>query len=285
MTGPMIATQQNTIFARQHPGANKSNRHKSALLLDTRLSSSLLLPNSTRHSVTSRIEHNSRLLSHLIFSTRHLNATPEKRNFAGKFNTYVRLFAASRSLAKPKIAPPQLQPQRRTSDAKACPHAFLNSTRSRAFQLFSSLVPFSISPLRAVRRASLRAVSPARTVFSVLNAAALCVFISAASCEPSGELPYLPFHPHVTVFSLTPPALSAYYSRSTLGAKSGFRAFPGHSCEPPGELRYALFHPRVSRPSRITWASGAPRKTRSKRMMSSCLSARFASARIAAPGA
>jgi hypothetical protein len=41
----------------------------------------------------------------LIFSTRHLNATPEKRNFAEKFNTCVRLFAASHSFAKLKIAP------------------------------------------------------------------------------------------------------------------------------------------------------------------------------------
>jgi len=42
------------------------------------LSSSRILKNSTRHSVTSRIERNSRTLSDLFFSTRHLNATPEK---------------------------------------------------------------------------------------------------------------------------------------------------------------------------------------------------------------
>jgi hypothetical protein len=41
------------------------------------LSSSCILHNSTRHSVTSRIERNSRPLSDLNFSTRHLNATPE----------------------------------------------------------------------------------------------------------------------------------------------------------------------------------------------------------------
>jgi hypothetical protein len=49
-------------------------------LVDTSLSSSLIPSNSTRHSVTSRIERNSRVLNYLIFSTRQLNATPEKRN-------------------------------------------------------------------------------------------------------------------------------------------------------------------------------------------------------------
>jgi hypothetical protein len=39
------------------------------------LSSRPISANSTRHSVTSRIEDNCRLLSDLIFSTRHLNAT------------------------------------------------------------------------------------------------------------------------------------------------------------------------------------------------------------------
>jgi serine/threonine protein kinase/Flp pilus assembly protein TadD len=37
--------------------------------------------------VTSRIHRNSRLLSYLVFSTRHLNATLEKRKTAEKFNT------------------------------------------------------------------------------------------------------------------------------------------------------------------------------------------------------
>jgi hypothetical protein len=41
------------------------------------LSSSPNFARSTRHSVTSRIHSNCRLLSHLIFSTRHLNATLE----------------------------------------------------------------------------------------------------------------------------------------------------------------------------------------------------------------
>src|SRR6202044_913198 len=96
MTRPAMLLQRNTKFARRHSGPNKNPRRKSALLLDTQLSSSPLLANSTRHSVTSRIEPNSRLLSHLIFSTRHLNATLENRNFVEKFNTRLRFFAASR---------------------------------------------------------------------------------------------------------------------------------------------------------------------------------------------
>ena len=55
--------------------------------LDTSLSSSVISNNSTRHSVTSRIQRNSRFLSNLIFSSRHLNATLEKRKTVEKFNT------------------------------------------------------------------------------------------------------------------------------------------------------------------------------------------------------
>jgi catalase len=47
----------------------------------------------------------------LIFSTRHLNATLEKRHFAEKFNIRVRFFAASPSLAKQKIAPRRGSPK------------------------------------------------------------------------------------------------------------------------------------------------------------------------------
>src|SRR6202046_3470655 len=57
------------------------------LLLDTSLSSSPIPDDPTRHSVTSRIERNSRLLCYLTFSTRHLNATLEKRENVEKFNT------------------------------------------------------------------------------------------------------------------------------------------------------------------------------------------------------
>jgi hypothetical protein len=63
-------------------------------LLDTSLSSTPISNDSTRHSVTSRIEPNSRPLSYLIFSTRHLNATPEKRTNVEKFNICIRFFAA-----------------------------------------------------------------------------------------------------------------------------------------------------------------------------------------------
>jgi hypothetical protein len=95
MTGPTIAAQRRfAALARRHSGANhrhtgttKRGRRKPALLLDTPLSSSPLFANSTRHSVTSRIECNSRLLCYLTFSTRHLNATLEKRSSVEKFNT------------------------------------------------------------------------------------------------------------------------------------------------------------------------------------------------------
>jgi hypothetical protein len=91
----MIAAQRNFQLARPHsgannphPGTNKRSRRKPPFLLDTPLSSSPVLANSTRHSVTSRIQRNPRFLSYLIFSTRHLNATLEKRNFVEKFNTF-----------------------------------------------------------------------------------------------------------------------------------------------------------------------------------------------------
>src|ERR1700735_705663 len=100
MMRPATASQRNTKLARLHSGANKGGREKSTVLVDTSLSSSALSTNSTRHSVTSRIKRNSRRLSHLIFSTRHLNATPENRNLVEKFNTRLRFFAASRRLRR-----------------------------------------------------------------------------------------------------------------------------------------------------------------------------------------
>src|ERR1700735_5494670 len=104
-SGSGMVAQRNAKRARSHPGTNKRGRQKSRLLLDTRLSSIPFLANSTRHSVTSRIERNSRSLYDLIFSTRHLNATLEKRYNVEKFNTCVRFFAATRSFAKSTIAP------------------------------------------------------------------------------------------------------------------------------------------------------------------------------------
>jgi hypothetical protein len=95
MTGPIIAAQRNSNLARRHSGTTKYPRNTSALLVDTPLSSSPAFANSTRHSVTSRIDRNSRILSYLIFSTRHLNATPENRNNVEKFNTCLRFCAAS----------------------------------------------------------------------------------------------------------------------------------------------------------------------------------------------
>src|ERR1700735_1459789 len=131
MTRPATAPQRNTQLALPRPGANKGSRHNSAVLLDTLLSSSPLLANSTRHSVTSRIEPNSRPLCYLIFSTRHLNATLEKRNLVEKFNTCLRFFAASRRLRRAAFRfcfrPVQQQYRRRQHDnrreAHKMPHA------------------------------------------------------------------------------------------------------------------------------------------------------------------
>jgi hypothetical protein len=86
------------------PRKNKKAQICSRFLLDTSLSSSPISSASTRHSVTSRIDRNSRPLSYLIFSTRQLNATLEKREHAEKFNTCIRFFAASDSFPKTKTA-------------------------------------------------------------------------------------------------------------------------------------------------------------------------------------
>src|ERR1700735_264373 len=101
VTYPTIAAQRTFQLARRrsgannpHPETNKNPRQKSRFLLDTRLSTSPVLANSTRHSVTSRIERNSRSLSYLIFSTRHLNATLVKRNLVEKFNIFLLLIFA-----------------------------------------------------------------------------------------------------------------------------------------------------------------------------------------------
>src|ERR1700735_4275685 len=51
---------------------------------------------STRHSVTSRIQRNSRAFCYLIFSTRHLNATLEKHKNVEKFTTSPSLFCRFR---------------------------------------------------------------------------------------------------------------------------------------------------------------------------------------------
>ena len=66
---------------------DERTQNRSRILLDTSLSSIPVSNDSTRHSVTSRIHCNSRVFCHLIFSTRHLNATPGKRNNVEKFNS------------------------------------------------------------------------------------------------------------------------------------------------------------------------------------------------------
>jgi hypothetical protein len=60
------------------------------------LSSSPDFAVSSRHSVTSRIQRNSRAFCYLIFSTRHLNATLEKHKNVEKFNTSPSLFCRFR---------------------------------------------------------------------------------------------------------------------------------------------------------------------------------------------
>src|ERR1700733_8637490 len=54
---------------------------------------------STRHSVTSRIHSNSRAFGYLIFSTPHLNATPENHKNVEKFNTSPSLLCRLRRAA------------------------------------------------------------------------------------------------------------------------------------------------------------------------------------------
>ena len=69
------------------PSSRERTQIRGRFLLGTSLSSSVTSNNSTRHSVTSRIDRNSPALRYLTFSTRHLNATLEKRKNAEKFNT------------------------------------------------------------------------------------------------------------------------------------------------------------------------------------------------------
>jgi hypothetical protein len=123
---PVMVAQRNTKLARPHPGTKKRTRQKLRLLLDTPLSSNVLLANSSRHSVTSRIAPNSRSLRYLIFSTRHLNATPEKRSNVEKFNTGLRFFAASHSSAKLEIAP-HIERSHDRSSTFPCAYAARNS--------------------------------------------------------------------------------------------------------------------------------------------------------------
>ena len=140
--GLATALQRSAKVARRRRGANKGSRRKSARLLDTLVSSSPLLANSTRHSVTSRIERNSCLLRHLLFSTRHLNATPEKRKNVEKFNTCLRFFAASDPLSESKILPRNptrpRPPQHRCASLRYSPF-----TRSRAKRI--SLLPQALA--------------------------------------------------------------------------------------------------------------------------------------------
>jgi hypothetical protein len=190
MTAPTTVTPQNTTLARPHPHATKKPLPSLRVLLDTPLSSTPDFSNSTRHSVTSRIAPNSRPLSHLIFSTRHLNATPENRINVEKFNTRLRFFAASHSLAKPKIAPLNERSRHPSSSTfspglphrpLAGPHApfflplkhrHIRRHRTPDAQPRSHPSCLFFNLLRAVRRASLRATHPwSLSLFCVINIA------------------------------------------------------------------------------------------------------------------
>src|ERR1700735_1661607 len=83
------STRAASLFRRSNCFFSRGQRTQArgVFLLDTSLSSSLISNDSTRHSVTSRIQRNSRFFSDLSFSTRHLNATLEKRHNVEKFNT------------------------------------------------------------------------------------------------------------------------------------------------------------------------------------------------------
>ena len=94
------STRAASLFRRSNCFFSRDERMQNhgEFLLDTSLSSSVIFKNSTRHSVTSRIQRNSRRLSYLIFSTRHLNATLEKRKTVEKFNICLRFLFAARNL-------------------------------------------------------------------------------------------------------------------------------------------------------------------------------------------
>src|SRR6202034_3090150 len=88
--------RSNCFFSR-----GQRTKIRGGFLLDTSLSSTPISNDSTRHSVTSRIERNSRFLNYLIFSTRHLNATLVKRTFVEKFNTSLRSDFALETRVRP----------------------------------------------------------------------------------------------------------------------------------------------------------------------------------------
>src|ERR1700735_5697622 len=101
------STMAASLFRRSNCFFSRCQRTqiRGAFLLDTSLSSTLISNDSTRHSVTSRIQRNSRLLSDLVFSTRHLNATLEKRKTVEKFNTCPSLLIRRSAQANQKNEP------------------------------------------------------------------------------------------------------------------------------------------------------------------------------------
>jgi hypothetical protein len=131
----MLDAQRNFQLARHRPGANKGGRQKPQFLLDTQLSS--------------RIQRNSRLLCYLIFSTRHLNATLEKRNLVEKFNTFVKQSFTHVSgldltnvVRKEGVEPPRPHGHRILSPARLpippLPHRWINRVPEQQYTTVSS---------------------------------------------------------------------------------------------------------------------------------------------------
>jgi hypothetical protein len=87
--------------------SSEAGEHKCALNFYSTLHCRVVptLEHSSRHSVTSRIQRNSRFLSYLIFSSRHLNATLEKRTTVEKFNTRHSLLCRLRFIAHAQNRP------------------------------------------------------------------------------------------------------------------------------------------------------------------------------------
>ena len=87
--------------------SSEAGEHKCALNFYSTLHCRVMptLEHSSRHSVTSRIQRNSRFLSYLIFSSRHLNATLEKRKTVEKFNTRHSLLCRLRFIAHAQNRP------------------------------------------------------------------------------------------------------------------------------------------------------------------------------------
>jgi len=138
---------------------------RSRFLLDTSLSSTPISSDSTRHSVTSRIDCNSRAFCYLIFSTRHLNATRENSGNVEKFNIRIRFLAASASFPEMKIARRSPFAKISTSARAGC-KALPRKSGSATFRPPGNGIPAGPCEQNGARRQARRTVRPRRT-FSI----------------------------------------------------------------------------------------------------------------------